>query len=387
MLRTILAASVLLLVMEAPKLAAQSRSTSGPKKMRVCAAQSSPPWVNWHLNSAKALLEANRTIDELVKVVDHAGSAGCDVFTLPEDSLGVLHWEVANKPVMKELLQPAVARMLDRLGRASAAHQMYLVCSSDTAESDGSYRNTAFFLGRDGREIGRYYKVHPTIAESDRVRGEGFPVFETPDLGGVGMLICYDMVMPESSRSLALNGADVIFVSTMGGAVTTGDESLNLAAFRTRAADNYVYLVIAMRSGAMIVSPQGAVISEAKQSGGIAMADIDPFGGREGGDALNSQRDMRARLFRERNPAAYSVLTDPNPPALKKIPATITIEEAVRIGSGLLTVGEERIAEAEALMRSGKSTEAARAFAKLREDFPATWIDREAKKRLAAIHK
>jgi hypothetical protein len=137
----------------------------------------------------------------------------------------------------------------------------------------------------------------------------------------------------------------------------------------------------------MIVSPQGAVISEAKQSGGIAMADIDPFGGREGGDALNSQRDMRARLFRERNPAAYSVLTDPNPPALKKIPATITIEEAVRIGSGLLTVGEERIAEAEALMRSGKSTEAARAFAKLREDFPATWIDREAKKRLAAIHK
>ena len=110
------------------------------------------------------------------------------------------------------------------------------------------------------------------------------------------MLICYDMVMPESSRSLALNGADVIFVSTMGGAVTTGDEGLNLAAFRTRAADNYVYLVIAMRSGAMIVSPQGAVLSEVKQSGGIAMADIDPFGGREGGDALNSQRDMRARL-------------------------------------------------------------------------------------------
>jgi predicted amidohydrolase len=156
------------------------------------------------------------------------------VFTLPEDTLGVLHWEVANKPVLKDVLQPAVAHMLDRLGRAAAAHHMYLVCSSDTAEQAGAYRNTAFFLGRDGREIGRYYKVHPTIGESDRVRGESFQVFETPDLGGVGMLICYDMVMPESSRSLALNGADVIFVSTMGGAVTTGDESLDLAAFRTR---------------------------------------------------------------------------------------------------------------------------------------------------------
>jgi predicted amidohydrolase len=200
------------------------------------------------------------------------------------------------------LSRVAVARMLDRLGRAAAAHHMYLVCSSDTAEEDATYRNTVFFLGRDGREIGRYYKVQPTIAESDRVRGISFPVFETPDLGGVGMLIRYDMVMPESSRSLALNRADVIFLSTMGGAVTTGDESLNRAAFRTRAADNYVYFVIAMRNGAMIISPQGTMLAEATQPGGIAMADSDPFGGREGGDALNTQRDMRARLFRERNP-------------------------------------------------------------------------------------
>jgi predicted amidohydrolase len=233
-LRTIAAASLLLLALGGAKLAAQSTPAGGSKKMRVCAAQSAPAWVNWRLNPAAALAEADKTIDQLAQLVDRAGAAGCDVFTLPEDTLGVLHWEVANKPVLKDVLQPAVAHMLDRLGRAAAAHHMYLVCSSDTAEQAGAYRNTAFFLGRDGREIGRYYKVHPTIGESDRVRGESFQVFETPDLGGVGMLICYDMVMPESSRSLALNGADVIFVSTMGGAVTTGDESLDLAAFRTR---------------------------------------------------------------------------------------------------------------------------------------------------------
>ena len=33
---------------------------------------------------------------------------------------------------------------------------------------------------------------------------------------------------------------------------------------------------------------------------------------------------MRARLFRERNPAAFGILTDPNPPVLAKVPATIT---------------------------------------------------------------
>jgi hypothetical protein len=94
---------------------------------------------------------------------------------------------------------------------------------------------------------------------------------------------------------------------------------------------------------------------------------------------------MRARLFRERNPAAYGILTDPNPPVLKKIPATITVEEAVRIGSGALTIGEDRFQEAEELLRAGKTTQAALAFEKLRAEFPHTWIDREAQKRLAKI--
>jgi len=357
-----------------------------PKTLRVCAAQSTPRWIDWHLKPAEALAEVDRTLGELERLVQRAGTAGCDALALPEDSLGILHWEVGNKALMKEILPPAVASMLDRLGRAAAAHHMYLVCASDVAEQDGSYRNTAFFLGRDGKEIGRYYKVHPTVAESDRIRGTGFPVFATPDLGGVGMLICYDMVFPEASRSLALGGADIIFVSTMGGAVTAGDEDMDRAAFRTRAVDNFVYLVVAMRGGtAMIISPQGKVLAETSESSGIASADINPFGGREGGDSLNSQQDMRARLFRERNPAAYGILTDPNPPVLKKIPATITVEAAVRIGSATLTIGEERFQEAEALLQAGKTAQAARAFEKLRTDFPHTWIDHSAEERLAKI--
>jgi len=70
---------------------------------------------------------------------------------------------------------------------------------------------------------------------------------------------------------------------------------------------------------------------------------------------------------------------------LKQIPSTITVREAVRIGSGTLTIGEERFAEAEGLQRAGKSAAAAQAFAKLREEFPGTWIDREAARHLAEI--
>jgi predicted amidohydrolase len=356
------------------------------KPVRVCAAQPEVRLIDWHLKPAEALAGVDRRLGELEQLVDRAGAAGCDALALPEDTLGLLNWEAGHKAALDEVLPQAVARMLDRLGRAAASHHMYLICSSDTSKSDGTFRNTAFFLGRDGREIGRYYKVHPTVSESDRVRGESFPVFATSDLGGVGMLICYDMVMPEASRSLALGGADIIFVPTMGGAVTTGDDDLDRAAFRTRAADNYVYLVVAKRGGgSLIVSPQGKVLAEGHGPGDFVSAEIDPFGGREGGDAHNVQEDMRARLFRERNPAAYGILMDPNPPVLRKIPATISVQEAVRILAGDLTTGPERFDAAEALLRAGKTEDAARAFEQLRAEFPKTWIDRAAGERLARV--
>ena len=381
--------TVLLLAIGSARCAAQTAPSPHSKAretVRVCVAQPATRTINWRLKPQEALAEVDATLGELEQLVHRAGGGGCDALALPEDTLGTLRWEVGNKPLMNQVLPEAVGRMLGRLGRAAASHRMYLVCASDTSKPDGTYRNTAFFLGRDGQEIGRYCKVQPTVNESDRVRGTSFPVFKTADLGWVGLLICNDMVFPESSRALALAGADIIFDPTLGGAATTDDADLDRAAFRTRAVDNFVYLAVARRgSGAMIVSPRGKVLAEGKEPNAIAMADINPFGGRASGDAANFQQDMRARLFRERNPSAYGILTDPNPPALKKIPATITVEQAVRIWQEMLTTGEEQFGQAEALYRAGKTAEAATAYEKLRAELPGTWIDREAGKRLASI--
>ncbi|MCW5980443.1 MAG: hypothetical protein KIT09_20335 [Bryobacteraceae bacterium] len=365
---------------------------AGPRKpsIRVCGAQPASRLVDWRLQPAEALAQVDRSLSELERIVQSAAAAGCDALALPEDTLGLLHWEMGNKTAMTEVLPEAVRRMMDRLGRAAASHGMYLVCSSDLTEPDGSYRNMAFFLGRDGREIGRYVKVHPTISESDRVRGRSFPVFDTPDLGAVGLLICHDMKMPEATRALALAGADIVFVPTLGGAVMGGDpdaeSDLDRAAFRTRAVDNFIYLVVAKRDeGAIVVSPQGAVLAEGKGADGLAVADIDPFGDRAAGDILDFQADMRARLFRERNPAAYGVLTEQNPPVLDKVPESITVEEAVRMAEKTLTTGDERFQQAEALFRAGHTRDAIRAFEQLRDEFPRTWIERAARKRLSQI--
>src|SRR5262249_31271396 len=158
------------------------------------------------------------------------------------------------------------------------------------------------------------------------------------------------------------------------------------AALRSGGVENLVYLVGAMRGGgSMIVSPQGKILARAKGADGLAIADIDPFGGREGGDAFNTQRDMRGRLFRERAPEAYGILTDPNPPVLAKVPSNVTKDEAIRIMATALTTGEERFKEAEALARAGKTEEAAGLFERLCAECRTSWIERAARERLTKL--
>jgi predicted amidohydrolase len=361
---------------------APSRSV---RSMRVAAAQPVNRTIDFRLKPAEVLARVDRSLVDLEKLVHKAGAAGCDALALPEDTLGLLKWESANAEALDAVLPEAVKRMLERLGRAASKHGMYLVVCNDATEKDGRTYNTAFLLGRDGREIGRYHKVNLPLSEQGRARGETFPVFPTTDLGTVGMLICYDMVFPEAARCLALGGADVVFHPTLGGAAI-GDDDISLAAFRTRAAENFVYLIVAMRGhGSMIISPRGKIIATADEPDGLAIADIDPFGGREGGDAFNTQADMRGRLFRERVPGAYGMLTRPDPPVLAKVRSNVTSDEAIRIMATVLTTGEERFNQAEALARAGKTEEAIRLFERLCEECRTSWIDRTARERLKRL--
>jgi predicted amidohydrolase len=362
-------------------------NAAGPVTVRVAAVQAKRRLIDWHINSPGEALDAvDENLASLEEIVHTAGKRGCDVLAFPEDTLGLLNWHGMNERIARRVLPEAVTRMLDRLGRAAASHQMYLVLCSDFIESDGATYNTAFLLDRDGKQIGRYHKTCPTWSEwGARRRGDKLPVFPTPDLGTVGMLICYDLVFPETARCLALAGADIIFFPTMGGAAV-GDDDIGLQALRVRAAENHVYLVVAFRgNGSMIISPRGKILARAEGPDGLAVADIDPRGGRQGGDAMNHQRDMRARLFRERNTAAFGILTDPNPPVLQKVPIDITRQEAGRIAARVLTVGEEEFRQAETMAREGKTAEAIAAFDRLQSEYRGSWIDRVAAERLQTL--
>jgi predicted amidohydrolase len=383
----ILIASLTILEAGCATMATEPPITGSRKPtVRVAASQPRARLIDWTLEDAGEVLgRVDRSLEELSELVRKAAEAGADIVVLPEDTLGLGRWEAGHPGRLRDVLPRAVDRMLDRLGREAAARKVYVICCNDTVDARGDERNSAFFLGRDGRLIGRYDKVDMPISELHKKRGDRFPVWNTPDLGGVGMLICYDMVFPEAARCLALGGADIIFHPTLGGAAM-GDGEISRCAFRTRAAENFVYVVTAQRgAGSMIISPKGDILSEAKGADSFAVADIDPFAGREGGDAFNSQEDMRARLFRERSPDAFGLLCDPNPPVLRKVPEVTTVEEAVRVANGGLTVGERRFGEASRLQQAGLKDEARRAYESLISEFPRTWIDRASRERLAQL--
>lgn len=78
----------------------------------------------------------------------------------------------------------------------------------------GLLYNSAVLIGPSGH-IGTYRKLHLWDRENRVFEpgNLGLPVFDTP-LGRLGVLICYDIWFPEAFRSLALDGAQLVCVST-----------------------------------------------------------------------------------------------------------------------------------------------------------------------------
>jgi hypothetical protein len=158
--------------------------------------------------------------------------------------------------------------------------------------------------------------------------------------------------------------------------------------------ENFVYVVVSWGgwgndSGSMIISPRGEIIAEEKRAGEVAIADINPFGDRDCSDWSNYQNDMRARLFRERRPEAYGILSHPSPPVLSKLPEMTPgpAADIARIYHHAITVGHGHYREAEEKLRNGKIEAAIAAFEALISEYPGTWFDRTARERLAELRK
>jgi len=141
-------------------------------------------------------------------IVDHARRAGVALLVLPDAALGGYLADLHDPD--PDALPPALAPDDPLLSKVAAAAADMVVCLGYCeAGPDGRRYNSAVCLTGDG-PLGSHRKVHQPAGESAAYApGDAFRAFDTP-VGRLGMLIDYDKTFPESARTLALDGAEIL---------------------------------------------------------------------------------------------------------------------------------------------------------------------------------
>ena len=163
-----------------------------------------------------------------------------------------------------------------------------------------------------------FYTPSPTEAK----------VFDT-EIGRIGMYSCMDGLVPETTRVLALKGAQILLNSLASNALDEAHTHIPV-----RAAENKVWIVAANRSGPLVdasemetleqvtgipyelllgggesqvIAPDGTVVVRGEpRNDGIVYATIDP-------DQANDKSLTRSGdSYEDRRPDAYGLLTTPN---------------------------------------------------------------------------
>ena len=109
----------------------------------------------------------------------------------------------------------AAEPLLDAVAEIARTEGIAIVAGLPLPSADG-ITNSAVFVDKAGELLGRYDKTH-LFGDLDRsmftAGTELAPLIEWSGLR-VGLLICYDVEFPETVRTLALAGADLIAVPT-----------------------------------------------------------------------------------------------------------------------------------------------------------------------------
>ncbi len=145
-------------------------------------------------------------------------------------------------------------------------HKIWLLPGSVFERHGDVVYNTASVIDPAGNVVGRYRKMFPFYPYEEGVTGGGdFLTFDVPQIGRFGVSICYDMWIPETSRTLAAMGADVILHPTLTSSI---DRNVELAIARATAAQQQCFLfdVNGLGDGgighSIVVGPHGDVLHQ-----------------------------------------------------------------------------------------------------------------------------
>jgi len=250
-----------------------------------------------------------RNLGDAARLITRAGEAGCRLVVLPE------LWASGYDPTTLAADLRACAEPLDgprgeRLSALAAEHELWLAAGSvpEHAADDQIY-NTLALYDPSGRLVASHRKFHRYLpGGEDRAfaAGEGPTVCDCgPELGIVGLSVCYDGDFPETGRALREAGARFVLQPA---AYECGAESWWERLYPATALTNGQWWILVNQIGegcfgaSRVISPLGEVVAEARRWDGegpvpepeLLIAELDLAGGLAQADAEASS------LFEER---------------------------------------------------------------------------------------
>lgn len=195
-----------------------------------------------------------------------------------------------------------------RIGSLAKQYGVNIVAGSVANRKNGGVYNSAYVFDRSGRIVAEYDKTHlfsPSGEHEFFQKGDHLCRF-TLDGVSCGLIICYDIRFPELTRSLTVQGVDLLFVVAQWPNVRTAHL---LALSKARAIENQMFLVCCNSCGtagkttcggnSSIHDSWGDCLAQAGEHEQFLTAELD--------FSIVQGIRQSINVFRDRRPELYSV--------------------------------------------------------------------------------
>lgn len=236
-------------------------------------------------------------------LIEGAMAENPDVIVLPET------WDISYLPkdASRQMCDTNCRRVSAEIGALARKFGVNIVAGSVSNQRGGKLYNTACVFDRLGNLVATYDKTHLfSHSHEDTIyqKGEDLCTF-TLDGVRCGVIICYDVRFPELTRTMCLDGMDLLFVVCQWPKARTNlMQNLSM----TRAIENQMFVVCCNACGtagekvcggsSAIFAPMGEILASATDEEEIITADCNLEKLQKIRNAFPVFRDRRPELYR-----------------------------------------------------------------------------------------
>lgn len=279
--------------------------------VKVSVVQFAPDWLNPEHNA-----------ERMASFSEEEANRGADLILFPElSNLGYispshgLELDFAMRyAALAETIPGPTTRLLGEVAERRGLHIVVGMAERHPTIT-GVLWNSAVLIGPSGKILQVQHKVHIPAGEKHYFSpGSGFAVTET-ELGRIALSVCYDGRFPESSRVMALKGAEIVcsLWARHGVPGQVNAEAGHHLAF-VRAHESSLFYLFCNRVGtengnaflghSAIGAPNGELLAASPTSDEeVIRADLR-------GETIASARTYFS-LYRDRRPDTYDILAEP----------------------------------------------------------------------------